>query len=265
MTRMSPAEELLQRYGITDPGDIDLEVLAFAEGAKVKYKSMESCEARITGIRDRAVITIDDRYGEKRARFSLSHELGHWHHHRNQRLYCAKQDIGAVNGLAKSKERQADQFAAELLMPRYMFEPRLRAFSKPSFKSIGELSEAFDASRKATALRYVDLDPGLSMLICWGQNGRKWYRGSRLWPDSWAPKKDHDPDTDVLDLLFGKAEEARGRALCPASAFFGRYDAEQHGVYAHSVISGSSAAPLSREVLTMIWPQSEAMFDSTGY
>lgn len=262
MTYLSPAEVLLKKYGIAKPRDIDLEVLAYTVGAKVKFKQMESCEARITGLDNSAVITVDNRYGEKRARFSLSHELGHWHHHRNQQLYCAKKDIGSAAS-AKAKEREADRYAADILMPRYMFEPRMRTYSRPSFKSIKELGEEFDVSRKATALRYVNLDGGYSMLICWGLEGRKWYRPSKHWLDNWAPKKDHDPDTDVLDLLFGKISEARGPVLCPASAFFGRYDAEQHGVYAHSVISGSQSDPNCREVLTFLTPQSADMFEAT--
>ena len=264
MRRLSPAETLLQRYGVAEPRDIDLEALAYAVGARVKYRRMETCEARITGIGEKAVITIDDRYGAKRARFSLSHEMGHWHHHRNQRLYCAKQDIGAVNGRAKAKERDADRYAADLMMPQYLFEPMLRAFSCPSFSSIDELAAEFDASRKAAALRFVTLHNSPSMLICYGPERRKWYRPSPSWPEKWIPKIDHDPDTDVMDLLFGKQEESKHRSLYPASAFFGRYDAEQHGVYAHSVLSRSSD-PQSKEVLTFLVPQKASMFDEEDW
>lgn len=265
MNSSSPAEALLQKYGITDPQEIDLEVLAFAAGARVKYRQMKACEARITGIGDKAVITIDDRYGARRARFSLAHEMGHWHHHRNQRLYCSKDDIGKVNGIASGKERQADRYAADLMMPRYLFEPLQRAFATPSFASVDALAKEFSSSRKAAALRYIDLDSDISMLVCYGPEGRKWYHSSSSWPETWIPKKEHDPDTDVLDLLFGKKKERKNRTIEPASAFFARYDAERYEVYAHSVVSGSSSTRSSREVLTLLIPRNAEMLEDDGW
>jgi uncharacterized protein DUF955 len=262
VTRLTHAELLLRDYGIDHPNQIDLEVLAWTLGAKVKYRRMDSCEARIVGNGDKAIITVDDRFGVKRARFSLSHEIGHWQRHRNQVLYCSKDDIGSTGRKASAKERQADAYAADLMMPGYLFKPIARAFSAPSFKSIDELSTTFDASRKATAMRYVDLDPSPSLLICYGQYGRKWYRPSPGWPEDWAPKRDHDPDTDVLDLVFGRQTERTTRSLHPANAFFGHYNAQQFDVYAHSVFSGAVKDIKSREVLTLIIPKSVDMFDT---
>lgn len=259
MKGLSRAESYLQNYGIGDPRDIDLEVLAWTMGARVKYKSLESCEAKITGVGDRAIITVDNGFGVRRARFSLAHEIGHWQEHRNEILSCTKQDIGAVNGRGAYKEREADRYAANLIMPRYLFAPRIRDFKNPSFSSIDELAEAFDVSRKASALRFTDLYTSEAMLICFGPNGRKWYHGSPSWPDSWAPKKDHDPDTGVMELVFGGSTAAAHRSLHPASAFFGHYAAEDHGVYAHSVLSRGTSN--DTEVLTFIVPQTIAMFE----
>lgn len=265
MTRLSNAEEYLIRHGVSDPHHIDLEALAWTMGAKVKYRRLETCEAKITGIGDRAIITIDDFYGVRRARFSLAHEIGHWQNHRNQILSCDKQDIGAVSGIGGTKEREADRYAANLIMPRYLFAARMRDFKRPSFSSIEELAEAFDVSRKAAALRYVDLDTSESMLICYGPRGRKWYHGSPHWPDSWAPKKDLDPDTGVMDLMFNSRNQERGRILRPASGFFGRYSANDFGVYAHSVFSGSRSDEMAAEVLTLIVPQTSSMFDDSTH
>lgn len=264
MKRLSQAEEYLIRFGVTDPQHIDLEALAWTMGAKVKYKSLSSCEAKITGIGDKAIITIDDGYGERRARFSLSHEIGHWQRHRNQILACTKQDIGGINGKAAHKEREADRYAADFMMPAYLFRSLMRDFKKPTFQSIDELSNAFRSSRKATALRFIDMDTAESMLICHGPNGRKWYRGSRDWPDEWAPKRDHEPDSGVMDLLFGKSAPVNTRTLVPASAFFGRYSADQFNVYAHSVISRSKPGQTDVEVMTFITPESSDMFDDVA-
>ena len=58
MTRLKPAERLLQEVGVTDPNEIDLEAIAFYLGARVRYRKLEGCEARIIGRNDAAIITI---------------------------------------------------------------------------------------------------------------------------------------------------------------------------------------------------------------
>ncbi|MGR3368682.1 ImmA/IrrE family metallo-endopeptidase [Paracoccus sp. SCSIO 75233] len=262
MKALSDAEQHLVRYGVTEPGQIDLETIAWTMGAKVRYRQLESCEAKITGVQDKAIITVDDRFGVRRARFSLAHEIGHWKRHRNQILACAKQDIGSANGKAKVKEREADRYAAELIMPRFLFLPRMRGIGRTSFNAIDELAEAFDVSRKATALRFVDLSAAETMLICYGPNGRKWFRKSSSWPDSWMPRKDHDPDTGVMDLLFAGENETTRAHLHPASGFFGHYKAAEFNVYAHSVISGSRTHSEHKEVLTLLIPETVDMFTS---
>ena len=116
-----PAERLLHDLGITEPGEIDVEVIACAAGAAVRYRRLAIGDARIVGLGDRAIITVDDRASRVRQRFSVAHELGHWHHHRGRRLIChgaADQQDGAAGC-----EREADGYAADLLMPRFMLGP----------------------------------------------------------------------------------------------------------------------------------------------
>ena len=62
----------------------------------------------------------------RRRRFTLAHELGHWVCQAQNGLgsarYCRAEEIG-LDGRAKALEREANVFAAELLMP----EPEVRA------------------------------------------------------------------------------------------------------------------------------------------
>ena len=51
------AELLLQEYGVSQPEHIDLEAIAYDQGATIKYRHMDSCEARIIGHGATAVIT----------------------------------------------------------------------------------------------------------------------------------------------------------------------------------------------------------------
>jgi hypothetical protein len=119
--RDTPAETILKRLGITDPREIDLEAIAWHLGAHIRYRPLEHCEARIVGHADRAVITVNSRSGRRRKRFSIGHELGHWHHDRGRLLFCQAADIG----------RAADRFASNLLMPEYLCEPIHGSISTP--------------------------------------------------------------------------------------------------------------------------------------
>jgi hypothetical protein len=120
-----PAERLLQELGITEPGEIVLEAIAFYLGARVRYRKLEGCEARIIGCNDSAIITIAKDCADRRKRFSLAHEIGHWTHHKGQTLVCRVEESLPQGRM--SPERVANNYAADLLMPRYLFGPVSRA------------------------------------------------------------------------------------------------------------------------------------------
>lgn len=77
MTILAPAERLLRGLGITEPQEIDVEAIAWELGARIKYRPLDNCEARIIGKGDRAIITVNSRSWPRRQRFSVAHELGH--------------------------------------------------------------------------------------------------------------------------------------------------------------------------------------------
>lgn len=218
--------------------------------------------AQIMGIRDRAIITIDKRFGEARARFSLGHEIGHWQCHKNQNLHCSKEVIGSSNSGVPPKERQADAYSAGLLMPAFMVEPIVKSFSRPSFKQIGELATQFRVSRTAAALRYIATEKDYALLVCYGPNGRLWTRPSRNWPQKLIPKQDIDPETDIYDLLFGRKVEAKSSGLEPAGCYFNGGDVRHAEVYAHSVLTGQRDNPADRTVLTLIIPRSSDLIEA---
>jgi len=254
------AEQYLRSHGVCDPTHIDLEALAWTMGVPVKFRTLDSCEAKIVGVGDRAIITVDDRFGEQRARFSLAHEIGHWCRHRGQVLFCDKKDIGTTKSSASHKEREADFFAAELLMPRYLFLPELRSFGSPSFQSISSLATSFGISRKAAALRFVDLYPGKCMLVFLGRNGRKWHRASAHWSKDWIPKKEAEPRSRVRDLIFGAEGHRQVSSTFSADALFGQWDAKTYNVICHSIVVGGSDHRATREVMTLIFSENEHAF-----
>src|ERR1700733_2935427 len=92
-----------------------------------RYRPLDGCEARIIGRDDQAIITItvNDRGGPRRRRFSLAHEIGHWTHHRGRCLVCRADDINRGGENRPLMEKTADRYAANLLMPPYLLRPVL--------------------------------------------------------------------------------------------------------------------------------------------
>lgn len=177
-----PAERLLHDLGITKPGEIDVEVIAHAVGAVVRYRRLAVGDARIVGLGDRAIITVDDRASRVRQRFSVAHELGHWHHHRGQQLIChgaADQQVGAAGC-----EREADGYAAGLLMPRFMLEP-LVAGVPMSFGLVYQVAATFSVSAMAAALRLAEIHPAAFALVVEEADGRRWFRRSAALNPLW--------------------------------------------------------------------------------
>ena len=129
--RLSPAEILLQDLGVTEPSEIDLEAIAFHVNARVRYRPLDGCEARIIGRADQAIITVNQHSQHRRKRFSITHELGHWHHHRGKCLSCRVEAYRPRR--TASPERTADGYAAHLLMPNYLFRAMARDHKKLGF------------------------------------------------------------------------------------------------------------------------------------
>jgi Zn-dependent peptidase ImmA (M78 family) len=86
-----------------------------------------------------------------RRRFTLAHEVGHWVcqclEGKGAPVMCRAEDVS--EGADRTLEREANVFAAELLMP----EPAVRA----EFSGGGEIAERFGVSSEAMAWRLYNL------------------------------------------------------------------------------------------------------------
>ena len=230
MNQLSPAEELLKDLGVNIAGDIDIEAIAYHVGAIVKYRPLNGCEGRIIGTDDRAVITVNSLAIQTRQRFSVAHELGHWHHHRGRSLMCLSDEISNPPKGYSNPERVANGYAADLLMPRFLLRPMAKEIGKVSFQAVEALRGEFKTSITATAIRLVEHGPEPAMLICHTRSGRKWFRRSPDVPAKWFPQDNLDADSSAMDVLYGKAE-CGNRSLIGADAWFDRWDAERYELY----------------------------------
>jgi hypothetical protein len=251
-------ERLLKSLGIDRPEHIDLEAVAWSLGAKVKYRPLKSCEARICGYENKAIISVDDGRMPQRRRFSLAHEIGHWVCHRGQLLICRAVDIGSFGGFRKgaiSPEFVADQFASEMTLPSFILTPILRQFRSLNLKTVSEVSTTFQASKTATAIRLVQSNRFHAMLVCHGRGGRRWFLRPPCVPDRWFPQDDLDRDSYAFDTLFGSRQEQTHPRKIGADAWFDRTEANRYEIFEHTF-------PLPNdEVLTLLTFTDEEMVE----
>lgn len=97
-------------------------------------------------LREKKAIGINKHHHIVRQRFSLSHELGHYFLDHPD----ASEEIPDADGLSKRKlyESEADEFAAELLMPRELLKSALKEGA--DFET---LQTKFQVSRHVAAIQ----------------------------------------------------------------------------------------------------------------
>lgn len=250
--RHSPAEKLLLERGVSHPDQIELVDIAWDLGAKVKLRRLDGCEARIIGKGDRAIISIDDRMPERRRRFSLGHEIGHWMCHRGQCLACAKEDIGRGRAGKNPKERLADRYAADLLMPRFLMRQAIKG-RRLDLGLIEEVAESFDVSRLAAAIRLVELEPEPCILIRHSVQGQPWRLVSDSVDRRWTPRLRAEPGSRAHAILANHAGDQPFLESASADDWFDNDDAHLFEVMEQSFRC------LDGEVLTLIVLQDEGM------
>lgn len=96
--------------------------------------------------------------------FTLAHELGHYkipHHSKN--IQCLREDIEAFSS-AKVIEKEANEFAAELLMPETIIQPLIEE-SEIGFEAIKLLASQCETSLTSTSYRFLRHTPYLAALV----------------------------------------------------------------------------------------------------
>ena len=234
MTPGQRAETLIAQFGIRDAKDLDLEAIAFDQGVTVERENLVGCEATLVGFKDRAIATIKPSNILGRERFSLAHELGHWHMHRGHSFQC-RVDEPEMNLLGnKHVEREADQFASHLLMPGPIFNPAVKALGTPSFAELEALASEFQASMVATSLRLAAIDTLPVIVACFSRNGKHWSVPAPHVPKRWFVVDAVNEDSFAYDLLV-KGSQTTGLRKQSGEVWFQNDDAENYELLEHSM------------------------------
>jgi Zn-dependent peptidase ImmA (M78 family) len=220
MTSVTAAERILIGLGVSDPKEIDLEAIAWSRGALVEYRPLDRCEAMIVGSVRKAVITVNSRSSPERRRFSIGHELGHWHHHRGRILYCGKKDLDILADDALNPEHHADAFASDLILPNYLLLPRLKKVRRVTLAAARDLGYEFRASLTATLIKTVQSNCFPLVIVCHDKARRRWFRRADMVPGWWYPVEKLDRATFAADMLFNGTAEQNWPRKMGADAWF---------------------------------------------
>lgn len=129
----------------------------------------------------RGMICVNSSIMENgRKNFTGAHELGHYCMDGldANNFFCPRNVIGATSSNNSPIELRANEFAAELLMPRFIYQDLVDSH-EPGWDSIKTLSDMSETSDLATMIRYLDLtDESCALLVC--EKGKiAWFRKSK--------------------------------------------------------------------------------------
>lgn len=184
-----------------------------------------------------------------RKRFTIAHEIGHFiiPTHRGLENICGSKEVESWHKGLKPAELEANEFAAELLLPTGLLRDRFK-LSEPSFERITHAARDFDTSLTATTRRYIDLT-GLACAIVWSQHGKAcWYHRSDSFP-FYLTLTDLPTSTSFAGKLFERRAVPSDFNPVAPDAWLSTLDAQQVDLlFEHSLFLQNYNA-----VLTMLW------------
>lgn len=177
-----------------------------------EHPGCAACLLRTAGVS--GIILPTGQTGGRR-RFSIAHELGHFHipSHADVRGSCQDSDLFASEGSAAIKEWEANDFASELLMPQRLFTADA-AERNVSIRTVIELADErmYDVSLMAGARRLVQTTRQPAALVV-SANGRvSWTEKSdnfRFWLPGSGDRLHHDTMAAAAYRRVETSEEPR--------------------------------------------------------
>jgi Zn-dependent peptidase ImmA (M78 family) len=174
---VAAARRVLAECDVRHPRDIHVEAIAAKYGAMVLHGSLSTACGTIVRTDRRAVIWVDERWRDQpRGDFTTAHELGHFDLHPIVDHFAQCLGVGEdekpedprrardAAKAARLVEREANHFAAELLMGSTWAEPLCRA-TRPTLDDVDRLVRTFRTSFMASAMRYLELTSAPCALV----------------------------------------------------------------------------------------------------
>jgi len=214
------AYKLNQRFAVTRPGELQLEDGAMALGVLVVIEQLDGASARLVRKGNKGIARVSNRITLAGARrFAIAHELGHWEQHqdKSQLFLCTEADMRDYS--RSVLEIEANQFAAELLMPAGLFRPKCQG-ADPSLSLVKELAEEFVTSRTATAIRLVH-ETGHKCMVVYSEQGKvKWWKRKEGATSLWLQKDQAIHPHSMAYECLKELAVPNNMAVVPTEAWF---------------------------------------------
>lgn len=128
-------------------------------------------------------IAYNNRASSGRIRFTLAHELGHYLLHRRgaarNGITCSVRDVASGQAGLKAIEREADEFAAWLLMPLDDLRLQVPPKSRPDLHTLSDLAGRYGTSLLATCLRWLECTEQRALVVVSRDGYVDWSRSSQ--------------------------------------------------------------------------------------
>jgi hypothetical protein len=112
-----------------------------------------------------------------RINFTMAHELGHYLAHRHvsgKPFYCSRRDMYAWDSAYGRMEAEANQFAAQVLMPPDDFREQTKSFLAPTLANFDALQDRYEVSLTAAVLKWLKTTERRAMLVISKDNFIDW-------------------------------------------------------------------------------------------
>jgi Zn-dependent peptidase ImmA (M78 family) len=207
---MTPAEQLasLIRDRFDIHGRPDLKELCANIGLRIREVHSSGFDgALVCSIGSpKGIIAVRKSIQETgRKRFTIAHELGHFiiPYHRHLGNICNPAKVERFGELLKKPEIEANEFAAELLMPAKLIQTQFD-LKDISITSVSSVAKEFETSLTAAAIRILELTD-VPSAIAWSLRNRlTWYRGSNSFPFYLSKAELPTKDSKAGQLFSGK-------------------------------------------------------------
>jgi Zn-dependent peptidase ImmA (M78 family) len=130
-------------------------------------------------------IAYNDASRFERRRFTIAHEIGHflipWH---DASAQCAIADMGVLRSrdARKSKEAEANRFAAALRTPTALFSRDVRRLGAPETEHVVALATKYRVSKEMAARRYTELCDHVCAVIFSHRDVVRYFAKSQSYP-----------------------------------------------------------------------------------
>ena len=242
------AHKLLKKLWVEAPDEIDLEALAHKAGKlRIEEGGLENAEGRIVASASGGTIRVKPGLNSGRRRFTIAHEIGHYLLHPREGLHHEDTAKNFTLWNDASEETEANVFAAELLMPEFLFEPRATK-GAPSLALIDKLASEFHTSAMSTAYQYANLTIEQIALVVSEAGRIKWsVRAKDFWP--LVRTGQLSPDSAAGEIHARKSNDTRKMVCSPAYAWLPKFENDTD----HDIKEDSRYLEWYDCIITLLW------------